>query len=219
MAADSQLHIAIKNSLIIALTSSILATTLGVFAARASTRFAWPGKTGIMGMIMLPMVLPEMIVSMAMLTVLLGLGIPLSIFTIIMGHILICTPFSVAILSSAFQSLDRSLEEAAYDLGETPASTFRLIILPLVMPGIISSLLICFTISIDEFIISNFLGGSERVLSTYIFGQFRFPARVPAMMALGTVLVCLSILLLSTAEYFRRRGVAKTGGKETGGFV
>jgi spermidine/putrescine transport system permease protein len=219
MAADGQLHIAIKNSLIIALTSSILATTLGVFAARASTRFAWPGKTGIMGMIMLPMVLPEMIVSMAMLTVLLGLGIPLSIFTIIMGHILICTPFSVAILSSAFQSLDRSLEEAAYDLGETPASTFRLIILPLVMPGIISSLLICFTISIDEFIISNFLGGSERVLSTYIFGQFRFPARVPAMMALGTVLVCLSILLLSTAEYFRRRGVAKTGGKETGGFV
>ena len=89
---------------------------------------------------MLPMVLPEMIVSMSLLVVLLTLNVPLSILTIIMGHLLICTPFAVAILSSAFQSLDRSLEEAAYDLGETPASTFRLIVLPLVMPGIISSL-------------------------------------------------------------------------------
>jgi spermidine/putrescine transport system permease protein len=88
-----------------------------------------------------------------------GGGDPLSIFTIILGHVLICTPFAVAILSSAFQSLDKSLEEAAYDLGETPLSTFWLIILPLVMPGIISSLLICFTISLDEFIIAYFLGG------------------------------------------------------------
>ncbi len=93
-----------------------------------------------MGLIMLPLVLPEIIVAMALLVVLLALGVPLSLFTVILGHVLICTPFAIAILSSAFQSLDRSLEEAAYDLGETPLSTFRLIILPLVMPGIISSL-------------------------------------------------------------------------------
>jgi spermidine/putrescine transport system permease protein len=127
--------------------------------------------------------------------------------------------FAVAILSSAFQSLDKSLEEAAYDLGETPLSTFRLIILPLVVPGIISSFLICFTISIDEFIIANFLGSGEAVLSVYIFGQFRFPAKVPSMLALGTILVLVSILLLTIAEYFRRRGIAKTGGKDTGGFL
>jgi spermidine/putrescine transport system permease protein len=160
-----------------------------------------------------------MIMAVALLTVLLAMGVSLSIWTIIMGHVLICTPFAVVIMTSAFQSLDKSLEEAAYDLGETSASTFRLIILPLVMPGILSSFLICFTISIDEFILSNFLGSGEAILSVYIFGNFRFPARVPSMMALGTVLVGVSILLLIIAEYFRRRGLARTGAKDTGGFL
>ena len=219
MWADQQLFNAFGNSLTIAVSASILSTTLGIFAARASTRYTFPGKAGILGLIMLPMVLPEMIVSMALLVVLMAIGVPLSLFTIILGHVLICTPFAVAILTSAFQSLDRSLEEAAYDLGETPASTFRLIILPLVMPGIISSLLISFTISLDEFIIAYFLGGNQTVLSVYIFGQFRFPAKVPAVMALGTILVCISIVLLTIAEYFRRRGIAKSGGKDTGGFL
>lgn len=219
MWADQQLWNAFQNSLTIALSSAVFATTLGIFAARATTRYKFPGKAGIMGLIMLPLVLPEMIISMALLVILIGIGIPLSIFTIILGHTLLCTPYAVAILSSAFQSLDRSLEEAAYDLGETPASAFRLIILPLVMPGIISSLLIAFTISLDEFIIAYFLGGNQTVLSVYIFGQFRFPQKVPSIMALGFVLVCLSILLLTIAEYFRRRGIAKTGGKDTGGFL
>ena len=219
MWADDNLWKALKNSLIVSGSVSILSTVFGVFAARASTRYAFPGKGGILGLIMLPLVLPEMIVAMSLLIVLLAVGFPLSILTIIMGHVLICTPFAVAILSSAFQSLDRSLEEAAYDLGETSWSTFRLIIFPLVMPGVISSLLITFTISLDEFIIAFFLGGNETTLSVYIFGQFRFPAKVPAIMALGTILVCLSIVLLATAEYFRRRGIAKSGGKDTGGFL
>ena len=216
---DESLWKALKNSMIVASSAAIISTTFGVFAARASTRFDFSGKGGILGLIMLPLVLPEMIVAMSLLVVLLAVGIPLSIFTIILGHVLICTPFAVAILSSAFQSLDKSLEEAAYDLGESPFSTFRLIILPLVMPGVISSLLISFTISLDEFIIAFFLGGNETTLSVYIFGQFRFPAKVPAIMALGTILVCLSIALLATAEYFRRRGIAKAGGKDTGGFL
>lgn len=219
MWSDTTLWNAVKNSAVISISVAVLSTTLGLFAARSSTRFRFPAKAGIMGLIMLPLVLPEMIVAMSMLVVLLAVGIELSIFTIIMGHVLICTPFAVAILSSAFQSLDQSLEEAAYDLGETPLSTFWLIILPLVMPGIISSLLICFTISLDEFIIAYFLGGNETVLSVYIYGQFRFPAKVPAIMALGTILVLLSITLLATAEYFRRRGIAKSGGKDTGGFL
>ena len=219
MWSDSQLFNALKNSMIISGTTSVIATALGVFAARATTRFSFPAKGGLLGLIMLPLVLPEMIVAMSLLVVLLAIGVKLSIFTVILGHVLICTPFAVAILSSAFQSLDKSLEEAAYDLGETPASTFRLIILPLVMPGIISSLLICFTISLDEFIIAYFLAGADTVLSSYIYGQFRFPARVPAMLALGTILVLVSVCLLTIAEYFRRRGIAKTGGKDSGGFL
>lgn len=213
------LHLAAKNSLIVAVSVSILSTCLAIFASRAATRFKFPFKGGIMGLIMLPLVLPDIIVAVSLLVVLLGLGVNLSIMTVILGHVLICTPFAIAIMSAAFQSLDQSLEEAAYDLGETRLSTFRLVILPLVMPGIISSMLIAFTISLDEFIIAFFLAGTETTLPVYIFSQFRFPKAVPVIMALGTVLVCLSITLLAIAEYFRRRGIAKTGGKDTGGFL
>lgn len=210
---------ALKNSLIIAVSTAILSTVLGIFAARATTRYKFPAKGPIMGLIMLPLVLPEIIVAVSLLVVLLGFGVPLSILTVILGHVLMTTPFTIAILTSAFQSLDRSLEEAAYDLGETPVSAFRLIILPLVMPGIISSLLISFTISLDEFIIAFFLAGTQVTLPVYIFSQFRFPQSVPIIMALGTILVAMSILLLSIAEYFRRRGVARSGGRDAGGFL
>lgn len=210
---------ALRNSLIIAVSTAVISTALGIFAARASTRYRFRGKGPLMGLIMLPLVLPEIIVAVSLLVVLLGLGIPLSLFTIILGHVLMATPFAIAILSSSFQSLDRSLEEAAYDLGETPVSAFRLVILPLVMPGIVSSLLISFTLSLDEFIIAFFLGGTQVTLPVYIFSQFRFPQSVPIIMALGTILVAASILLLALAEYARRRGIARSGGTDTGGFL
>jgi spermidine/putrescine transport system permease protein len=219
MFGNATLGTAVTNSMIIAVSASILATTLGVFAARAATRFSFPGKGGIIGLIMLPLVLPEIIISVSLLVVLLGIGVTLSVFTVILGHVLVCTPYSIAILNTAFSSLDRSLEEASYDLGETKWSTFRLITLPLVMPGVISSLLISFTISLDEFIIAFFLAGNEPTLPTYIFSQLRFPKQIPMIMALGTCLVVLSIVLLTIAEYFRRRGIAKTGGTDSGGFL
>ena len=219
MFANPTLGRALRNSLIIAISSAIMATTLGIFAARAGTRFSFPGKGGIMGLIMLPLVLPEIIVAVSLLVVLLGMGVDLSIFTVMLGHILIATPYAIAILNTAFASLDRSLEEAAFDLGESKWSTFRLITLPLVMPGLISSFLISFTISLDEFIIAFFLAGNEPTLPTYIFSQLRFPKQIPMIMALGTVLVLASIILLTIAEYFRRRGIARTGGKDTGGFL
>jgi spermidine/putrescine transport system permease protein len=216
---NATLRQAVANSLIIAVSSAVLATCLGIFAARASTRFEFRGKGAIMGLIMLPLVMPEIIVSISLLVVLLSMGVTLNIFTVIIGHTLICMPYATVILSTAFNSLDRSLEEAAYDLGETKWSAFRLVILPLVMPGVISSLLMSFTISLDEFIIAFFLAGNEPTLPTYIFSQLRFPKQTPTIMALGTVLVVMSIILLTVAEYYRRRGNARTGANNPGGFL
>lgn len=213
------LHGAVLNSLMIAVIAALCSTALGICAAMAGTRHIFPAKRGIMGLIMLPLVLPEIIVAVALLVVLLRLGVNLSAMTVIMGHTLICTPFCVAILNSAFQNMDASLEEAAYDLGESKWSTFRLITFPLVLPGIISSLLISFTISLDEFIIAFFLTGTEPTLPVYLWGQLRFPQKIPAVMALGTILVLASVILLSVAEYFRRRGIAKAGGNDSGGFL
>jgi spermidine/putrescine transport system permease protein len=220
MAEDGVLKGAVINSLIVGSCTAILSTTLALLAARASTRFEFKGKGGIMGLIMMPLILPEIVMAMAILVVILQVfGDVLGLPTIILGHTLICTPFAIAILSAAFQSLDKSLEEAAYDLGENKWSTFRLIILPLVLPGIISALLISFTISMDEFILANFLGGTEPTLPVYIYSQLRFPKAIPVIMAVATCLVAVSISLLIIAEYFRRRGVAKTGGKDSGGFL
>lgn len=213
------LHGAVRNSLFIALTTAALSTLLGICAARASTRYRWPGKAPVMGAIMLPLVLPEIIVAVSLLVVLLQLGISLNAWTVIAGHTLICTPFAIAILSSSFQGLDLSLEEAAVDLGETRWGAFSKIVLPLVAPGIISSFLIAFTISLDEFIIAFFLTGAEPTLPVYLWGQLRFPTKIPAVMALGTLLLIASLVILSVAEYFRRRGVRRIGGKDSGGFL
>lgn len=213
------LHGALRNSLFIAFVTAILSTILGICAARASTRYRFPFQGGIMGAIMLPLVLPEIIVAVSLLVVLLQMGVTLSAWTIILGHTLICTPFAIAILSSAFKGLDQSMEEAAIDLGETRWGAFSKIILPLVLPGIISSFLIAFTISMDEFIIAFFLTGAEPTLPVYIWGQLRFPQRLPAVMALGTLLLTASLLILTIAEYFRRRGIARRGGKDSGGFL
>ena len=213
------LHEATLNSLIIACSVSVLATCLGLFAARASTRYVFPLRAGIMGFIMLPLVLPEVIVAISLLVVLMQLGLQTSVFTIILGHTLLCMPFAIAILQGSFSGLDQSLEEAAMDLGETRLGAFRLVILPLVVPGIIASLLICFIISLDEFIIAFFLSGNEPTLPVYLWGLLRFPARLPIVMALGTVLVVLSIVLLIVADGFRRRGLRKAGQDDSGGFL
>jgi len=220
LAGIQALHGALWNSLFIALITATLSVLLGICAARASTRYRFPAKGPIMGAIMVPLVLPEIIVAVSLLVVMVQvLDLPLSAWTVIAGHTLICTPFAIAILSSAFQGLDRSLEEAAIDLGDTSWGAFQSIVLPLVAPGIVASFLICFTISLDEFIIAFFLTGAEPTLPVYIWGQLRFPQKIPAVMALGTLMLVASLVILSVAEYYRRRGVARVGGKDSGGFL
>ena len=205
------LHGAVENSLFVGISTAVLSTILGACAARAIARYRFPAKQSLVGFIMLPLVLPEIIVAVALLVMLMQLGLPLSLWTVIGGHVLICVPFSVAILNSAFQGLDQSLEEASFDLGETRWGTFRRVIFPLILPGVISSLLITFTISLDEFIIAFFLTGTDVTLPVYIWSQLRFPAKLPSIMALGTLLLALSVTLLVVAEWFRRRQAKRQG--------
>ncbi|MEM8824972.1 MAG: ABC transporter permease [Pseudomonadota bacterium] len=220
MASNPELRGALLNSLFVAVTSSVLAVLLGLAAARANIRYRFPGKAAAMGLIMIPLVLPEIIVATSLLVVVVRfLDLSLSLWTVIAAHTLICTPFAIAILNASFQALDPAIEEAAIDLGETRASTFRLITLPLVAPGIVAALLICFTISLDEFIIAFFLTGSDPTLPVYIWSLLRFPRELPTIMALGTVLVIVSILILTLAEWNRRRGLRRAGQTDPGGFL
>ena len=159
---------------------------------------------------MAPLVLPEIIVAISLLIVLLQLGLSLSLFTVVLGHVLICVPYSVSVLISGFEGFDRSLEEASADLGESAFGTFRRVTLPMVAPAIISSLLVSFTISLDEFIMAFFLTGTEATLPIYIWGQLRFAAKLPGVLALGTLLLFGSFILLTIAEILRRRAERRT---------
>jgi len=204
---QSTLHEALRNSLIVAVSSSILATILGILASRSATRYDFTGKQISLTFILAPLVLPEIIVGVALLIVLIQLGLSLNLWSVVLGHTLLIMPFSILIMNSAFNNLDISLEEASMDLGENQFGTFYRIILPLVFPGIMASLLIGFTLSLDEFIIAFFLTGTDTTLPVYIWAQFRFPKKLPTTMALGTLLLVTSFLLLSLSEYFRRRAV------------
>lgn len=199
------------NSLVVGLSAAVLSTVLGICAARALTRYRFAGRRSVNGLIMAPLVLPEIIVAVAMLLVLLSLGLELSLFTVVLGHVLICVPYSVIVLSSGFEGFDRSLEEASADLGETAFGTFRRVTLPMVAPAIVSSLLVSFTISLDEFIMAYFLAGTEATLPVYIWGQLRFAAKLPSVLALGTLLLIGSFLLLTMAEILRRRAEKRIG--------
>lgn len=205
------------NSLHVGLATALVATVLGFCAARALTRHRFRGQRAMAGLIMTPLVLPEIIVAVSLLLVFLQIGLPLSLVTVVLGHVLICLPYSVVVMMSGFEGFDGSLEEASMDLGETAWGTLRRVTLPIMAPAIISSLLVSFTISLDEFIIAFFLSGVDPTLPIYIWGQLRFAARLPNVLALGTLLLFASFVLLAVAEIFRRKAAARAG--SSGGFA
>ena len=213
LAGEATLIQALVNSLVVGLAAAFLSTAMGLFAARAYTRYQFFGHRFSEGLVMLPLVVPGIIVASSMLVLFISIGLNPSRFAVILGHSFLGLPFAVSILKSAFDDFDVSLEEAAYDLGSTAVQTFRRITLPLVTPGLIASFLVTFTVSFDEFILAFFLSGSEPTLPVYIWSQIRFPAKLPNTLALGTLLLLGSVVLLLIAEYFRRR--SNTNGQKS----
>ena len=200
---------AASNSAMVGASAAMISTVLGICAARAMTRYRFRGQKPMSALIMAPLVLPEIIIAVALLLVMLRLGLELSLLTVVLGHVLVCVPYSVTVLIAGFEGFDRSLEEASTDLGETAMGTFRRVTLPMVAPAIVSSLLVSFTISLDEFILAFFLTGTDATLPVYIWGQLRFAARLPGVLALGTVMLVLSFILLTMAEIYRRRAARR----------
>jgi spermidine/putrescine transport system permease protein len=118
----------------------------------------------------------------------------------------VCLPYSLAVMISRFEGFDRSLEEASRDLGEGPVSTFFRVILPLAFPAVLSSLLMTFTISFDEFVLSFFLSGSQATLPVYMWAQLRFPVKLPGVLALASLILVSSFVLVVLAEKLRKAG-------------
>jgi spermidine/putrescine transport system permease protein len=193
----------------------VVSTVFGLLAAKALTRYRLPGRGPVSGLIMLPLVVPGIVLGIALLVIARKvLDFDLSLYTIGAGHVLLCVPLSMLVLMSRLEGFDKSLEEASLDLGENGWRTFWRVTFPLAMPGIVASMLLSFTTSFDEFILAFFLAGNETTLPIYIFSSLRFPNRLPNTLALGSLILIASFVLVSLGEWLRRRG---SGGAAVGG--
>lgn len=209
LGGEEMLLQALRNSLLVGVVTAVLSTSMGLFAARAYVRYQFRGKQASEGLVMLPLVIPGIILASSMLILFISIGLKPSLTAVILGHTFLALPFSVAMMKSAFDDFDVSLEEAAFDLGASVFETFRRVTLPIVAPGIVSSLLVTFTVSFDEFVLAFFLAGNQPTLPVYIWSQIRFPAKLPNTLALGSLLLLASVVLLVVAELFRRRSSKK----------
>ena len=195
---------ALMNSIKVGVSTAIISTGLGIFAAKAITRYRLPGRGPIVGFIMLPLVVPGIIFGVALLVLLSRLGVPLSLYTVAIGHVIICLPFAIATLIPRFEGLDPSIEEASADLGENAWWTFWRVTFPVVYPGILASLLLSFTVSFDEFIMAFFLTGTDPTLPMYIWGQLRFPQEFPSVLALSSMILLSSFVIVFIGQWINR---------------
>lgn len=203
---DGQLIAAFGNSVTVALVVSCIATLLGVSSGWALTRHRLPGSRAIIAFMMSPLVVPGLILGVSLLILTGQLGIKLSLVTVGIGHMVLCLPFSLAVMISCFEGFDRSLEEASRDLGEEPVATFLRVVLPIALPAVLSSLLMTFIVSFDEFVLTFFLAGSQTTLPIYMWAQLRFPEKLPSVLALATVILFSSFVLVAIAQRLRRIG-------------
>ncbi len=207
MANNSGLLDALMNSLKVGATVAVLSTIMGTLAAKAVTRYRMPGRGPVIGFIMVPLVIPEIIMGIALLVLANTGGVSLSLLTIGLGHMLLCVPFSMLVMISRLEGFDKSMEEAARDLGENAWGAFWRVTFPLALPGIVASLLLTFTISLDEFVLAFFLAGTDVTLPLFIWSMLRFPPKLPMVLALGACILLASFIVVTFAEWVRRSGV------------
>lgn len=188
--ANEAIVAAAMISLRIALASAALATLLGTCAAFALVRFGrFRGRTIFAGAIYAPMVMPEVIIGLALLLLFVGLGIDRGFWTIVIGHATIGMCFVAIVVQSRLVSFDRSLEEAAMDLGASPIETFRRITLPLIAPAMAAGFLLAFTLSLDDFVIASFTSGpGSTTLPMRVYSQMRLGV-TPEINAISTLLM------------------------------
>ena len=203
--ANEALLASALNSLIIAAVSTVLAGVLGVLTAVALERRAFRGQAAFEGLLLMPIVIPEIMMGVAMLLFFVMIRLPLSLVTMTIAHTVFNFPVVALIVRARLHKLDPRLEEAARDLGATPWMAFRRVTLPLLMPGIIGALLMAFTLSLDDFIISFFTAGvGSTTLPIKVYGMLK-TAVTPEVNALSAILVLVSMALVAGATWVQRK--------------
>jgi len=188
---------AIVLSLELAAISAVCATALGTLIALALVRYRFRGRGGTNLLIFLPMSSPEIVLGASLLTLFLTMSrvFTLGFWTIFIAHVMFCISYVVVTVKARLIGFDRHLEEAAMDLGANELTTFRKVTLPLIAPAILAGLLLSFALSIDDFVITNFVAGSSVTFPLFVWGAARVGAP-PQVNVIGTTIFAVAVLAM-----------------------
>jgi spermidine/putrescine transport system permease protein len=208
--ADQAMRDAAINSLIVASVTTGVATSIGTFAALALSRYRFSGRIGIAatsatsGLLYLPVIIPEVVLGVALLTSDRLLRVQLSLVTVIVAHIVFSVSYVAIVVKARLAGLDRSLEEAAMDLGAGPVATFVRITLPLIAPGVIAAALLVFTISLDDYVVTSFVSGPQSTTLPVLIFSLLHTRVPPEVNAVCTVLLGLTITMVVISQWLLR---------------
>jgi len=195
--------------------SSTLATVLGTMAAYVLVRRGrFAGRTIFSGMIYAPLVMPEVITGLSLLLLFIAVGLDRGVLTIVLAHTTFSMCYVSVVVSSRLISFDKSLEEAALDLGCTPFEAFRLVTLPIIAPAVAAGWLLAFTLSLDDLVIASFTSGpSATTLPIKVFASVRLGVS-PEINALSTIFIGLVTLGVLVASIITKRSIAMRAADE-----
>ena len=192
--SDQTLNRAIRNSLVVAPTAALFATIIGTLVGLALGRYLFRGKAPVNFVIFLGIAVPEIVLGSALLSMFVQAAAPLGLGTILVSHIAFSIPFVAVTVQARVAGLDRSLENAAQDLFASPFVAFVKVTLPLIFPGILAGYFLAFVLSLDDFVITNFVAGPETTFPLWVFGAQRIGIP-PTVNVFGTILFGAGLLL------------------------
>ncbi len=211
---NTELRDSLGTSAIVAALSSVGAVLLGILASIAVARSRFRGKTLVTALLLSPLVIPFVVFGISLLLLFHTLGVPRSILTVVIGHVVISLPYTILVLVPRLEQIDVALEEAAYDLGAGPFGTFLTVTLPLILPAVVSAFLIAFTTSFDEYAVASFVVGTRETFPIYLYAALRFPSQLPQVIAVAVVVMTVSLLVVVGAELGRRRVERRLGAEQ-----
>lgn len=196
---------AMWSTLFIGVSSALIATMIGTLAAVGMYKYNFKGKTVLDGMLYVPIIIPEIVMGIALLMFFAQIKLPLGSLTLILAHITFSISYVVVVVRARLEGFDKSLEEAAMDLGANQIETFIKVTLPVIMPGIVAGALLAFTLSVDDVIISFFVAGpGSTTLPLKIFSMVRFGV-TPEINALSTIMLVVTLTVAVISEKIRMK--------------
>jgi spermidine/putrescine transport system permease protein len=202
--ANPDLAVALKNSILIAVIATAIATALGTFMAMSLVRYRFRGRSTVDFYVFLPLATPEVVLGAALLALFLQAGTNTGFATIVIAHVMFTISYVVVTVKARLEGMDRHIEEAAMDLGATEWATFRKITLPMIAPGVAAAALLAAAISIDDFVITVFNAGQTQTFPLFIFGATR-QGVPPEVNVLATCLLVIILVLMVLTVMVQRR--------------